>query len=204
MSSNLALSFVAGAAVAAGAFTFAPPRAQEGDVPAEMAKAFAEAAKWTAPGPMHAKLEAYLGKWDAEYRIFAMAGQPPMTSRAKVEISWLMEGRWLEQRYDGELMGGPFQGFGLLGYDNFKQAFVSCWVDNKSTYMTTSLGKLAQDGRTLISYGTLDEYLTGEHDKTVKYVHRWKSRDQFTMEIHDLAIGEENTKVVEIAYTRAR
>jgi hypothetical protein len=57
-------------------------------------------------------------------------------------------------------------------------------------------------GNALLSYGTIDEYLTGEHDKMVKYVWRFPSKDKMVLEIHDLPIGENNTKVLEFAYTR--
>ena len=50
----------------------------------------------------------------------------------------------------------------------------------------------------------LDEYLTGEHDKMVKSVFRFVSEDEMKLEVHDLPIGESNTKVVEITYTRAK
>jgi hypothetical protein len=42
-------------------------------------------------------------------------------------------------------------------------------------------------------YGTLDEYLTGEHDKMVKSVWRFVSDDEMRLEVHDLAIGESNS-----------
>ena len=51
-------------------------------------------------------------------------------------------------------------------------------------------------------YGTLDEYLTGEHDKMVKTIWRFISKDEMVMEVHDLHIGEKNTQVIEIRYTR--
>jgi len=58
------------------------------------------------------------------------------------------------------------------------------------------------NGKVLLTYGTIDEYLTGEHDKMVKYVWRFLSEEKIVLEIHDLAIGEFNTKVVEITYVR--
>ena len=59
-------------------------------------------------------------------------------------------------------------------------------------------------GKTLLLYGTLDEYLSGEHDKMVKTVVRFLSDDKTVMEIHDLPIGEKNTKVLEVTYTRQK
>jgi len=89
-----------------------------------------------------------------------------------------------------------------MGYDNFKQSYVITTVTNMDTAMLRSEGDLTPDGRALIAYGTLDEYLTGEHDKMVKYVWRFNSPGEMVLEVHDLPIGETNTKVVEITFRR--
>lgn len=54
----------------------------------------------------------------------------------------------------------------------------------------------------LVSYGPMDEPLTGENDKPVKYVWRFPDAKTIVFELHDLAIGEPNTKVVEVTYRR--
>jgi hypothetical protein len=92
----------------------------------------------------------------------------------------------------------------IMGYDNFKMSYVTSMVSTFDTAMLHSEGDLAQDGNTLITYGTLDEYLTGEHDKMVKYVWRLVSDDKVVMEVHDLPIGETNTKVIEVVSTRKK
>jgi hypothetical protein len=101
-------------------------------------------------------------------------------------------------------MGLQFEGYQLLGYDNFKMSFVSVGVSNFDTAMNRFEGDMTQDGKALISYGTIDEYLTGEHDKMVKYIWRFVSPDKIVMEVHDLPIGETNTKVFEIVHTRVK
>jgi hypothetical protein len=89
-----------------------------------------------------------------------------------------------------------------MGYDNFKMSFVVTTVSSMDTAMNRSEGDLDPGGKALLLYGTLDEYLTGEHDKMVKTVFRFNSADEIVMAIHDLPIGENNTKVVEIKYSR--
>ena len=91
----------------------------------------------------------------------------------------------------------------ILGYDNFKQSYVSTMISSLDTAMTHAEGDMDPSGNALLSYGTLDEYLTGEHDKMVKYVWRFPSKDKMVLEVHDLPIGEQNTKVLEISYARA-
>jgi len=204
MSSNSLLAFALGVALTAAALPVAAPRAQDQGMPEDMKKMFEQAKKFTEPGEMHKKLAAFIGKWDCTTSMFMAPDAPPMTSKSKAEIRWLLEGRVLQQEQEGELMGMRLHSFDFTGYDNFKQAFVKAHVDSMNTYLLTAQGLLAQDGKTMIFYGTLDEYLTGENDKMVKSVYRWQDADHFTYEVHDLAIGEEHTKVFEISYSRAK
>ena len=199
MSSNQVLALLLGAALATAALPMATTQQQQQPSAEEMQKMMEKAKKWTSPGPEHKKLEPLLGKWDVDSRI---GGAP--AGKSKAEFSWQLEGRWLKEEVTGQLMAMPYKGFGLLGYDNFKQAYVATWIDGLNTYKLDSQGKFDQTGKTLILYGTMDEYLTGENDKMVKYVYRWKDNDHFNFEIHDLAIGEPNTLVVDMTYVRSK
>lgn len=165
----------------------------------DMAAMMAKMRAFTTPGPEHAVLERFLGTWEMELSV--MGGAP---EKSEVTWSWLMDGRWLESRASGSMMGQPMQSASWMGYDRFKQSYVMTFVNTMDTAMLRAEGDLTQDGKTLIAYGTLDEYLTGEHDKMVKYVWRFVSADEIVHEIHDLPIGEANTKVVEIRYRRKR
>jgi hypothetical protein len=178
----------------------AAPRAQEGGT-SDMAAMMEKAKKLTQPGEHHVLLERFLGRWKTETRFF-MGGQPTPPEAGTAEFSWLMPGRWLQGKSKGSMMRMPLEGFHLLGYDNFKQSYVTCHVSNLDTAMNCSEGDLDPGGKALLTYGTLDEYLTGEHDKMVKYVWRFRSEDEIALEVHDLPIGEQNTKVVEITFRR--
>lgn len=155
----------------------------------------------TQPGAHHKELERFLGEWTTEFAI-TMPGVDMPADQGVATISWLIEGRWLQLQGSGTQMGMPAQSFMLLGYDNFKQSFVTAGVSSVDTALTTSEGDMDPSGKALITYGTLDEYTTGEHDKMVRYVWRFHSPDQMTLELHDLPIGEKNTKVVEIRFKR--
>jgi hypothetical protein len=84
-----------------------------------------------------------------------------------------------------------------------KQSYVVGTVTNIDTAMAYAEGDMDPGGDVLLLYGTIDEYLTGEIGKMVKTVFRFLSEDEIVMEVHDLPIGEKNTKVFEIRYTRA-
>ena len=124
-----------------------------------------------------------------------------MKSEGKAEFKWILGNRFIQQTYSGSMMGQEFDGLGLFGYDNYKKKFISTWVDSISTTKNDAEGLLDRSGKVINFYGTLDEYLTGEHDKPVKYVLDMSDEDQIRFEIHDLAIGKDSM-VVEIRYTR--
>lgn len=175
-----------------------PKRKQES---AEIAALVANASRLTRPGAEHDLLERFLGTWDSVTRITGATGDgDPGT----VEYSWLMPGRWLKSEFKGRMMGMLVESFTIIGYDNFKQSYVWSSVSNMDTALRSAEGDLDPGGKALITYGTVDEYLTGEHDKMVRYVWRFVDKDKIVMEVHDLAIGENNTKVVEVEMTRRR
>ena len=168
---------------------------------AQMKEWMEKVKQFTEPSEHHKILERFIGKWNTETR-FVMGGQTSPPEKGTAEYSWLMDGRWLQSKSTGTLMGKPMESFHLLGYDNFKKSFVTTTVNSIDTAMLHSEGDMDPGGNTLITYGTLDEYLTGEHDKMVKRVWKFESSDKFVLEVHDLPIGMNNTKVIEIIFTR--
>ncbi|MGH7151005.1 MAG: DUF1579 family protein [Planctomycetota bacterium] len=155
------------------------------------------------PGENHAKLAAFLGKWDTKTTIGGMGG-PPMVTQGTSEAKWLAEGRWLQSEWSGEMMGMKGRGWVTLGYDNFKKKYMVSFVDTFSTMLNMAEGAWDQTGRVLTAHGFIDEPITNEQDKPVKYVWRLLSPDRQVFEVHDLAIGETNTKVIEVESTRRK
>jgi len=153
------------------------------------------------PGPAHKDLARFLGSWDTETVILGM-GPEPTTTKGTAEWKWLFEGRWIQMTSSGELMGRPYHNQMIMGYDNFRQKYTTAGVDDLQTTLTTSEGNFDQSRQALITYGKIDEPMTGEIEKTFKSVWRFDGPDKFTHEVHDLAIGETNTKVFEVVYTR--
>lgn len=178
--------------------------AQESSPDQDEIQAMMEQAKrFTEPGENHKFLNRFIGKWDVETQ-FVIDGKKTPPEKGTCEYTWLMEGRWITSKVEGTMMGRPAKGFMVMGYDNFKQSFVSTSVTNLDTSMLRAEGDLTSDGNTLVSYGTMNEYLTGEHDKMVKYVWRFEDEDTFVLEVHDLRIGGDDTMVVEETFRRQK
>lgn len=169
----------------------------------EMAAMMAKAKKFTSPGPHHKQLEPMIGSWTTETRGF-VGGKALPPEKGEAEFHWAMKDRWVEGTWKGTLMRMPIEGLLVMGYDNFKQTYVYTQVTNMDTAMIRTEGRTDPATKSIVTYGTLDEYLTGEHDKALKIIWRFPSADSLMLEVHDLAIGENNTKVFEVAYTRKK
>lgn len=178
------------------------PKAQQMPGQEEMMKKWAEV---STPGDAHRKLDDLVGTWDAEMKMWMQGpGSVPSVTKGTSVNTWVLGGRYLRQEYKGEFMGMPFEGIGYTGYDNHNKRYFSIWIDNSSTQLSTMSGVVDQSGKVFTEYGTMDEWMTGENGKPVKYVTRILSKDKHVFEVHDLAIGEPNTKVMEATYTRKK
>jgi len=95
------------------------------------------------PGPEHEHLKKSVGVWDATVEMAEAPGKPPAVSKGTETNALLGGGLWLVTDFKSEMMGQPFEGHGVAGYDPAKKKYVGTWVDS----WTTTLG---------ISEGTFD------------------------------------------------
>lgn len=202
---KMLLTLVAAPALAAGAFiTFQDPKNPILDMtPEQMQEGWKRYAEVCKPGKNHKFFNQFLGSWKVTTRMFT-PGAPPMESEGSAEYSWLYEGRWMKSEMKGTMMGRPLQSIQIMGYDNYKNKFVFTTVDNMTTNIRPAEGSLDQSAKNIFFYGPLDEPITGEHDKPVKYALRLKDEDHHVLEVHDLTIGEKNTKVLEFVFERVK
>jgi hypothetical protein len=170
---------------------------------AEMMKKWEESLRL---GQHHKDLAYTVGTWDGVIEFPPMPGMPAMPpSKVEGTGAWLIEGRWASFRVKGTLMGKPYEGFGISGFDATKKKHVASWVDNGNTAMHYYEGTVVDPtGAVVALYGTLDEFLTGEHDKPVRYTRRKVSDDKFVLEIWDLGIGELGQVVMRQTFTRRK
>jgi len=153
------------------------------------------------PSEHHASLAAWIGEWDCAIEVFMDPAAPPMQSRGSARFSWLFEGRWLQQQFNGEVMGRPFEGYGISGYDNFRKQYVDMWVDSMSTSLMTMTGGSMPGSDVTVMFGTMDEPMTGEIGKTIRNVVTRHTDDHFTFEMQEVMYGEPFT-VMRIEYRR--
>jgi hypothetical protein len=149
------------------------------------------------PGPGHKALEHFVGNWRAEVTCWHEPGGQPQVSQGTAKAGWTLNGRFLEEEFQGEMMGKPFRGRSLMGYDNTKQTFNTVWVSDMQTAMFVSEGRGENGNKVITLEGKANCPATGRKDVPMKTVFRVIGPDQHVFEMYD-----GNTRTMEIKYTR--
>ena len=85
------------------------------------------------PGEPHKLLARLVGSWTTRTRAWMEPGKPEVQGTGTCQQKMLLDGRYLQQEYTGEMMGSTFTGINIIGYDNHTKKYVSTWIDSMST-----------------------------------------------------------------------
>lgn len=99
----------------------------------DQAKAMEAYMKAGAVTAEHKALAYFAGRWKVEAKMWTAPGAPPAESVNTSEGEVILGGRYVRMIYKGEMMGQPFEGLQISGYDNLAKAYTSLWIDNSST-----------------------------------------------------------------------
>ncbi len=149
--------------------------------------------------PHVAPLRKVVGVWDVEMTHY-MCGPEPWQSKG-VETVRLFGDFWLVADVESDMMGQPFRGHCITGYDMVKKKYVSTWVDTMAPYAMQFEGEWKGDTLTLECV-TADPMMGGAETRYVS-VDRWTGPDtrEWSMVQHS-AMGE--TKMMDSKYTRRK
>lgn len=186
-------------AVCAGALFADDPKKAADDMQKAQMEAWMKA---STPGDAHKKLDGMVGNWNVTVKAWMAPGAPPMESTGTAVNSWVLGGRWMEEKFTGTFMGMPFNGIGYTGYDNIKKQYVGTWMDNMSTAVMVSSGK-GSSGNTYEFTSTMDDAMTGKPATITEKV-VFTDADHHTMEMWAPGPDGRNYKSMEIAYSRKK
>jgi hypothetical protein len=168
--------------------------------PTEMESMCAVYQELATPGAPHKLLAEMAGSWSVKSRWWMDSHEPPMESTGTSEQKMVLDGRFLQQDFSGDMMGSPFAGIGFTGYNNHTGKFVSTWMDSMGTGIYYFEGSAGADGKTITQ--------TCSYDDPVRGSLLWRSvtmvvdgnRLEFKMYTTDSS-GKED-KMGEMTYTR--
>jgi hypothetical protein len=178
---------------------------QEGQ-PQMSAEEAAMMAKWqemSTPGSNHKKLHHFVGEWSAVSKSWMQGpNQPPTETKGEMKARLLLDGRFLREEFKGTMMGMPFEGVSITGYDNFRRQYRNLWMDTFGTGFNLATGNVDASGKVFKYYARMDNVASGEVDRSYIYVIRIINENKHIMEVHDASFPEGQTKQMEITYTR--
>lgn len=167
-------------------------------------KAMMEAmAKASTPGKQHKQLASMAGTFDAKVKMWMDPGAPPQESTGTMENKSVMGGRYLQQSYEGTMMGQPFSGSGMAGYDNITKKYVSTWADTMGTSIMFMSGTASKDGKSINTAGSMPDPMTGK-STPMKEKLTITDADHQTLEMWGPGPDGKVYKMMEIEYTRKK
>lgn len=175
----------AGAALASSHTEKKP--AEQGAMPEMSPEMKAEMEAWMkvgTPGKEHEQLAAMAGTWKASGKSY-MGPQPtPWEATAKREV--MLGGRVVAEHFTGDMMGMPFEGHGMMGYDNASKRYWSTWNDNMSTGVLVSYGKWDDKEKGVVFDGEMTDpagkavkvrLVSRQTSPTQQHFEYWETRD---------------------------
>jgi len=156
--------------------------------------------KLATPGEPHKLFASLAGSWTTKTKEWMEPDKPPMESTGSAEMKMLLDGRFLQQVFTGDMMGQPYSGVGISAYDNLRKRYVTMWIDSMGTGIFTMEGTASADGKTITLKGQHAELGGGQ------MTHRavWKIVDSNTQTFDMYGTHEhgKEMKMMEITYTR--
>ena len=158
-------------------------------------------AKMATPGPNHERFKKMEGNWDAVVKWFMDPSQPAQESASSSVFRTVMDGRYLQEEVTGTMMGKPFSGMGLTGYDNVLKKYVGSWIDNVGTGIMTSTGVPDAAGDAIHWTGQSSDPTTGKAAH-FRMEEKFPDENHMTYEMYSKPPSGKEVKVMSIEYTR--
>lgn len=153
------------------------------------------------PGASHELLAPFVGEWDVKLTFWSSPNTKGISSRGRSSIVWILGGRFVQEQFRGKAAGEPFEGLGVMGYDNGSRQFRTLWLDSLNTAMTVATGRYVPDTNTFeLSSELYDPLRSGV--KVVRSSLRFMSRDSYVFSMQDESPEGKPFTSLEMVYSR--
>ena len=148
----------------------------------------------------HGMLKKLVGTWDANVTCNGPEG--PMNSKGTATYKAIGD-TWVASDFTGKMMGMPFTGHGVEGFDPSKKKFISTWCDSMSTALMVMEGTHDASTNSTTLTGECPDPMTG---KMVKHRMVTKMGDANSMTFHMYAPGPDGkeAEMMTIEYKRRK
>jgi hypothetical protein len=205
MSRSLARTMRTASAVATLCAVASLAPAQQAPKPPEMTpeqKAEMEAyMKAGTPAAPHQALAASVGIYDLKIKSWHAPGAPAMEDTGTATRSMALGGRVLVEQVNASMMGMPFMGHGMMGFDNVSGKYWSTWNDSMSTGLMVTEGTCDSSAQACAFTGSWNDPIKKGPVKA-RMTTRWPSPTTQIFEMYGPGKDGQEMKMMEITYTK--
>ena len=178
--------------------------AQGGKEPPQMTpeqKAEMEAyMKAATPGAQHEWLASMAGNYTLKIKSWNEPGGPAMEEAGTATRKMMLDGRVIAEDVNSTMMGTPFTGHGLMGFDNVTGKYWSTWTDSMSTGIMVNEGS-CDAKKTCTFTGSWNDPIKKGPVKA-RMITRWTSPTTQVFEMYGPGKDGKEMKMMEITYTK--
>ena len=113
-------------------------------------------------GPYHKMIDTIAGTWQEEMKFYMDGVDTPQTVKMTAVIAPVLNGLYQQTLHRGKVMGLPYEGRALLGFNKAKNKFEYTWIDNFSSGMMYLTGDLDSVTNLINLTGTMADPVTGK------------------------------------------
>ncbi len=159
--------------------------------------------EYMTPGDMHKMLAKSDGEWNGEVTMWMYPGAPEQKSKSSSVNKMIMNGLYQEANHSGDMMGMPFSGKSIVGFDNHLKQFVSTWIDNMGSGVMVMKGPWDDATKTITLKGNMIDPGT-KAETAVKETFKIVDDNNQEMEMFVMMPDGKEFKTMNIKYSRKK
>ncbi len=184
------------------ALVFALPVAAQEGMPEMTPEQKAEMEAWQkagTPGATHEALAKMAGSYDVVVKSWHAPGEPNVEKGTAIR-TMALGGRVLVEDFNSTMMGQPFTGHGMHGYDNVTGKYWSTWNDSMSTGLMVSEGSCDAQNACAFTGSHMDP--VKKQKITSRMTTRWTNPTTEVFEMYAPGPDGKEMQMMEITYTK--
>ncbi len=152
------------------------------------------------PGAPHAAMAKMAGNYDMVVKSWPAPGADPEVEQGTAMRAMILDGRVMTEDAKSTMMGQPFTGHGMQGFDNVTGKYWSTWNDSLSTGIMVSEGSCEANGACTYTGSWNDPVKKSKF--SVRMTTKWTSPTVQLFEMFGPGPDGKEFKMMEITYTK--
>jgi len=159
--------------------------------------------EYMTPGDVHKMMAKWNGTWDGDVTMWMYPGTPEQKSKSTAVNKMIMNGLYQQSTHTGNMMGMPFNGMSITGYDIHKKEVINSWIDNMGSGIMVLKGPWDEATKTANLKGKMTDPGT-KGDVDIRETFKIIDDNTQEMEMFLMMPDGKEFKTMNIRYTRKK